>query len=468
KKLFRHVFRQQEPEYQKSGQPQAQNNLPSVAAMTAAAPAPAADKWKNSGQPYQDPTSKQWLQPQVDASGAMRSTPMPQGFQPKAPHLDDYEKGLRRYGEAAGGDPEHPTGAEDEAFRKTRAGIAAAGSATQISLEAYGSAFDPPVKWADMTPQQKAYYPSWKAMQGLLTTTHQRVQMVTQRNGDTLPVIVQDTTQRGNLSGVPKPPGLGGGGGVLPSSSGSMTTMGKPEGLKVPGNINLNNRPILHNADKTISSERSFSIGTDQGEVLIPRIYDGKDHTEQEAIQHYKQTGQHMGIFDTPEHADAYAQQVHNRKLTTPRPPGQQKKDLQGIVSKSKPKGAGVVSVGDKPIGGKNTAPQNKADTEYNEAVSLASIADQVAKKPDDAVNIKGFAIALERARAGRFTTQALDVMLDAGWGNKLEQWANKPTSGSLPSDIIRQLVDGAHENLAAKKAAKDAAFAESGATSGE
>src|SRR5208282_4349181 len=208
-------------------------------------------------------------------------------------------------------------------------------SSTQISLEAYGSAFDPPVKWADMTPQQKAYYPSWKAMQGLLTTTHQRVQMVTQRNGDTLPVIVEDTTERGNLSGVPKPPGLGGG------------------------------------------------------------------------------------------------------SAPTSKPPGQQKKDLAAITDKSKPKGAGVVSVGDKPIGGKNTAPQNKADTEYNEAVSLASIADQVAKKPDDAVNIKGFAIALERARAGRFTTQALDVMLDAGWGNKLEQWANKPTSGSLPSDII-------------------------------
>src|SRR5208337_700701 len=112
-------------------------------------------------------------------------------------------------------------------------------------------------------------------------------------------------------------------------------------------------------------------------------------------------------------------------------------------------------------VGGKRTTDQNKASNDYVEATKLASLADQVAKKPDDAVNIKGFAIALERARAGRFTTQALDVMLDAGWGNKLAQWANKPTSGSLPSDIIRQLVDGAHENLAAKKAAKDAAFAE-------
>jgi len=58
---------------------------------------------------------------------------MPEGFQPKAPHLDDYEKGLRRYVEAAGGDPEHPTEAEDEAFRKTRAGIAAAGRATDTT-----------------------------------------------------------------------------------------------------------------------------------------------------------------------------------------------------------------------------------------------------------------------------------------------------------------------------------------------
>jgi len=73
--LFRHVFRQGNPQ-------QPANNLPSVAAMTAAAPQATADKWKNSGKPYQDPTSKQWLQPQVDASGAMRTTPMPEGYQP--------------------------------------------------------------------------------------------------------------------------------------------------------------------------------------------------------------------------------------------------------------------------------------------------------------------------------------------------------------------------------------------------
>jgi hypothetical protein len=95
----------------------------------------------------------------------------------------------------------------------------------------------------------------------------------------------------------------------------AFQTPTKAQGMRVPGNINLGGRPILNNPDGSVSSERSFSIGTDQGEVLIPRVFDGKDHTEQEAIAHYRKTGQHMGIFDTPEHADAYAEAIHNRQI---------------------------------------------------------------------------------------------------------------------------------------------------------
>ena len=104
----------------------------------------------------------------------------------------------------------------------------------------------------------------------------------------------------------------------------------KPEGLLVPGNINLNNRPVIQNADGSHSSEFSFSAADDQGrEVLVPTIVDGKFLTsdgkkppegspeeaamKQRAWQHYLQTGQHMGIFDNPEHADTYAQAVHSR-----------------------------------------------------------------------------------------------------------------------------------------------------------
>lgn len=127
---------------------------------------------------------------------------------------------------------------------------------------------------------------------------------------------------------------------------------------------------------------------------------------------------------------------------------------------------AGVVGGGET-VGGKLTAPQAKAETEYNEAVKLASIADQVAQKPDDAINQKRLAVALERTSAGRFTTQALDYIIKAGWGNTLEQWANNPSTGALPKDVMRQLVDGAHQNLKAADDARKAAHGTAAAPSG-
>jgi hypothetical protein len=101
-------------------------------------------------------------------------------------------------------------------------------------------------------------------------------------------------------------------------------------GMLVPGNIDLSNRPIVRNDDGSISTEFSTSFGDDKGrEVLVPTVVGGKFLTpdgkkppegsaEEKAMfkraqQHYEQTGEHMGIFDTPEHADAYAKQVHER-----------------------------------------------------------------------------------------------------------------------------------------------------------
>ena len=94
-------------------------------------------------------------------------------------------------------------------------------------------------------------------------------------------------------------------------------------GMKAPGNLDPFNRPVLHNADGTVSTTRSFSIGTDAGEVLIPRIFDGKDHSEQDAIAHFNKTGENFGTFDSPESADAYATRMHDLQAarTPPAPP---------------------------------------------------------------------------------------------------------------------------------------------------
>jgi hypothetical protein len=104
----------------------------------------------------------------------------------------------------------------------------------------------------------------------------------------------------------------------------------KPDGLLLPGNIDLNNRPTVHNVDGSVSSEYSTSFEDEKGhEVLVPTIVngrfltpDGKKPIEgsseekamlQRAREYYQKTGEHMGVFDSSKHADIYADLVHSR-----------------------------------------------------------------------------------------------------------------------------------------------------------
>lgn len=84
---------------------------------------------------------------------------------------------------------------------------------------------------------------------------------------------------------------------------------------RVAGNIDLHNRPRVQNPDGSFSTVRSMSIGTDDGEVLIPTISDdGRTLTEDEAVALYRKSGRHLGIFSTPDEATSYAQTLHDEQ----------------------------------------------------------------------------------------------------------------------------------------------------------
>lgn len=81
-----------------------------------------------------------------------------------------------------------------------------------------------------------------------------------------------------------------------------------------PGNIDLDNRLVVENPDGGISTELSFSVEFDGLEVLLPQVIDGSIVSEEEAIEHYLSTGEHLGKFPCWQLAEKYAEVLHYRQ----------------------------------------------------------------------------------------------------------------------------------------------------------
>jgi len=84
----------------------------------------------------------------------------------------------------------------------------------------------------------------------------------------------------------------------------------------VPGNIQWYGRQrVPTDSIKQGSYGTVYSESREENslEVLYPRIYDGKLHSSDEAWQHYKTTGQHMGKFRTAAEADKFGEMYHEQ-----------------------------------------------------------------------------------------------------------------------------------------------------------
>lgn len=94
-----------------------------------------------------------------------------------------------------------------------------------------------------------------------------------------------------------------------------IAMLGLPSaGKQAEPTLSLRDRPIVLRKGGGASTVDSMSFQDEQGrEVVIPTVTkDGRILTEDQAIEHYYQTGEHLGVFSTPTQATAYASGLHD------------------------------------------------------------------------------------------------------------------------------------------------------------
>lgn len=94
--------------------------------------------------------------------------------------------------------------------------------------------------------------------------------------------------------------------------------MGKSEeipGLLEAGNINLHNRPKVHNPKGGYSTILSTTREFDGTYYVLPTVSDdGKFMSQDEAAKQFMDTGRHLGKFASQKDADAFAQTLHDEQ----------------------------------------------------------------------------------------------------------------------------------------------------------
>ena len=100
---------------------------------------------------------------------------------------------------------------------------------------------------------------------------------------------------------------------AAPSTSRATDIELLPPGMTQSGNVNLYDQPIVQNQDGTTSTVDSSSYRINGEEVLLPSVTPDGRHLRnpQAIIDEFMKTDRHLGKFQTPEAATAYAKQLH-------------------------------------------------------------------------------------------------------------------------------------------------------------
>ena len=70
----------------------------------------------------------------------------------------------------------------------------------------------------------------------------------------------------------------------------------------------------MRNPDDSISTVLSITVGFGDKTYVLPRVVGGKVVSNQEAIDHFRQTGEHLGAYDKQKDAEDYSQRLHEEQ----------------------------------------------------------------------------------------------------------------------------------------------------------
>ena len=256
---------------------------------------------------------------------------------------------------------------------------------------------------------------------------------------------------------------------------------GKPEGLVEGGNVDLHNRSIILNENRTYSTLLSYTHRAVKGEdgkwkivpwqstpvdakfILVPGVSEDRQLTEEESAMRYGKRGEFLGVFNTMEQADAYARAVHDesgQKYAKPagelwakhgpkekaKPTGVAPKPAaQGTAQPAQPGGIKVQPPGEKPM----TEAQKQA--EYDRQLGRI-LSDGFSKLDDNA----------QQKQLKRFSTLQADLYTDiGGWSmtqDKSGKWIYVPPADLTAKESQRMRIS--EERLALSREANERAQA--------
>lgn len=123
--------------------------------------------------------------------------------------------------------------------------------------------------------------------------------------------------ERNGFDRTATPASIAGLGAPAPTSQRKKERYNQEIGQYGVGNIDLYNRPQYRNADGSVSTVDSTSFNIQGKEVLLPSVWmkDGKAYRSSdgdEILQHFYDTGEFLGVFDTVDAANSYAEKLHD------------------------------------------------------------------------------------------------------------------------------------------------------------